>query len=211
MKSMSLIKLFAVLSAVSTFTTPALAQSPTLESLQQTVSKETTLVSPKPSSREVAELVVVFPSNIRVETSDEATHPMTLFLAQDIIDNQGNLIAPVNSPVRAQLTTTEDGVIIVADSILASGQSISLRAVSSLIPGTTIKNAVPDSGRRRQAGVFDSLAGGIAGALGADLPTLQQARFGGNVLGYVVGESSEPQQVREVMIPAGTVHILSVD
>ena len=212
MKSTSLVKFFAILSAVGTLAAPALAQSPKLESLQRTANQETTLVSPKPSAyKEVTELAVIFPSNIRLETSEAATHPMTLFLAQDIIDAQGNLIAPINSPVKAQLMTTENGVTIVAESILASGQSISVRAVSPLIPGITIERAPGDSHRSNQADVFDSLAGGVAGALGADLPAFQQARFGGKVFGYLVGGSSESQQVREVMIPAGTVHILSVD
>ena len=202
MKPLFFVKLALAFSTLSVLSTPALAQISTTASTQTT--EQATL------TKESMEIPIFFPTDITVDIDNTEEFPITLFLAQDLMDVQGNLLAPVNSFVRAQLNPSEDGLQIVAESIVVAGQSIPLRATSSLLPSTTVTQTTGDQNGQRQAARMRDIAGGIAGALGADLETSDQVSFGGSVIGFLVGSSS-PQQVREVRIPAGTVHLLKLD
>ena len=203
MKMLFFAKLSLVASTLCTISMPALAQLPTAPIIQS--AEQATL------SQEITEIPIYFPADVRVDTDNDTASPITLLLAQDLMNKQGQLLAPMHSLVKAQLVPSEDGLRIAAESILVSGQSIPFQATSSLLPNTTETEMTSEQNGGRQAATMGDIAGGVAGAFGADLEASDQAIFGGKVLGFLFGSSSSPEQTHEVSIPAGTVHILELN
>ena len=155
------------------------------------------------------ELAVIFPNTLRLNVDVSQSYPMTLLLAQTVLDAQGNVIAPAQSPVRASVRAVDNGVQITAESIVVAGRSIPISAASSIIPSHTItqQTSMQQGARYSQAGLV--IGDSISAIFDADLDTSFQVGSAGKLLGFLVGVSS-PEQTSEVTIPVGSVHLMRV-
>lgn len=158
-------------------------------------------------------IAVIVPQNIHFDTGNSQSTPLTLVLAQPLIDSQGLEIAPANSLVTAQLVPSGNGAQIIADSVLVNGHTLNIRAVSSIIPSTSIE--VSDQQARAEIntnslGRTGMAAGCALGSLMGSECNSEAIQTGGSI-GLVLGfftnnNTSETQQV--VQIRQGSLFVL---
>ena len=79
-------------------------------------------------------IAATFCSAIKFENERDDRFPVTLFLARPIMDNDGSILAPVNSLVNAQVEPTKEGVKIQIDAIVIGGRLISVKTSALSIP-----------------------------------------------------------------------------
>lgn len=83
---------------------------------------------------EASVVAVTFCSAVKFETEREDRFPVTLFLARPIMDNDGGILAPVNSLVNALVEPTSEGVKIHVDAIVIGGRLIPVKTSALSIP-----------------------------------------------------------------------------
>lgn len=83
---------------------------------------------------EASVVAVTFCSAVKFETEREDRFPVTLFLARPIMDNDGGILAPINSLVNAQVEPTSEGVKIQVDAIVIGGRLIPVKTSALSIP-----------------------------------------------------------------------------
>jgi hypothetical protein len=81
-----------------------------------------------------AAIVVTFCSGFEFDTKQEASFPATVFLARPIIDSDGNIAAPVNSLVRAQLKPVDEGAEIKAEALVVGGRVVPIETTALSVP-----------------------------------------------------------------------------
>lgn len=83
---------------------------------------------------EASAIAVTFCSAIKFENEREDGFPVTLFLARPLMDDDGGILAPVNSLVNAQVKPTSKGVKIQVDAIVIGGRMIPVKTSTLSIP-----------------------------------------------------------------------------
>ena len=201
----SLCRVALTLSLIGATTLPAVA-----ESLQTGVSN---FQSPLPNQAvtlpQTTALLVSFPNEVVADVGANESVPLTLPLAQPLFDPLGRAIVPANTPISLRIRPHEEGALLVTESIVVNGQYVPLQAQSHFIPGQTITRATAQQMARTNSAVYGNLSTSLAGAAGADLPTLQRAGFAGAAFGIISGLSS-PDNLRIVRIAPGSVHTLAL-
>ena len=144
MKKSVLLSAAIALVALGPNTLPASAQQ-AAPVYSQSIQQTTTI----PQS---AAIVVAFPDGVQFKGRKRDKQPVTLMLVQPVLDSSGNVVAPANSLVQAQLEPVgKRGVQIRAESIIAGGQVISIQAVSSTIPAARVTDSVAAAENERTA------------------------------------------------------------
>ncbi|MEM7063423.1 MAG: hypothetical protein AAF572_09695 [Cyanobacteria bacterium P01_B01_bin.77] len=166
------------------------------------------------SIQAVEGVAVVIPQTIIFNADEGQELPLTLALAQPILDRRGNILAPSNSLLNAKIIPSNNGGQIVAETLMVNGQVISLRAYSSVIPSTTI---TVDDGRSRAENNANNLSR-VGMALGCTVENFtneecnsNSMRTGGSI-GLVFGLMSnrrEPETREVVQIPQDSLMILT--
>ena len=154
-------------------------------------------------------ITITFSSPVTFDAGQKQSLPITAFLAQPLLDSNGNIVAPANSPVSVQLKPTQGGVQIQAESLVIGGRVIPIQASSLFIPGHTVTAA--------NNGTTQPVLGNIGGSIGnilnsATHSTTDLAPMGtnvGSVLDAVLGSGSS-KSVRVVEIPQGSIYILTL-
>lgn len=82
------------------------------------------------------EIPVFYDVAQKVIVSPQETAPLTLKVAQDIKDSQGNIIIPKGSSIRGELQPQRDGTQFVAREVMIDGKNYSLDASSEIITRT---------------------------------------------------------------------------
>lgn len=120
-----------------------------------------------PSSSAIA---VTFCAGFEVNSKHKSGFPATLFLARPLLDSNGNMIAPVNSLVTAQLKPTGEGVEITAEALVIGGLVVPIKTSTLSIPMISSvrqeSNAYYSSGQNNQ-GLVLGLANGVQRWLGS--------------------------------------------
>lgn len=83
---------------------------------------------------EFSVIAVAFCSAIKFENERDDHFPVTLFLARPIMDANGEIVAPVNSLVSAQVEPTSRGVKIQVDALVVGGRLIPVKTAALSIP-----------------------------------------------------------------------------
>ena len=203
----SLCRLALTLSLIGATTLPAVAES--LETGINSLQSPSSLPTQTVTLPLTTALLVAFPSEVVADVGANESVPLTLPLAQPIFDTYGRALVPANSPVNLRIRPHEEGALLVTESIVVNGQYVPLKAQSHFIPGQTITRATAQQMARTNSAVFGNLSTSLAGAAGADLPTLERAGFVGAAFGIVSGLSS-PDNLRIVRIAPGSVHSLAL-
>ena len=210
MKRTALISLALATSLLNSTTLPALANPTT--SYNQNSYQGVTI------SQSTA-IVVGFPQGLEIDAKQKESQSLTLPLAQPITDSYGNELVSAGSLVSVKIVPEDKkGVYIVAESIIAGGQLIPVKASSSKIASVKIKVKTAKDQARENRAVFGNLGGNVAVALtntnseSASAAT-KDATTGaavGNALGMVTGLLSA-EHVYIVRIPQGSVYVLELD
>ena len=119
-------------------TLPAFAQIATANSQEQNSSIQLDSNRTTPTIPQSTAIVVTFPSDFSFDAGDGKNYPITLRLAEPIMDNKGNLVAPANSPVDATLVPTDGDAQIIVKSLIINGKLVPVQAVSRNIPSVRI-------------------------------------------------------------------------
>jgi hypothetical protein len=202
MKTHALLGIALAFSTLTSTILPASAEQPLFTSPQ--ISNQTATI---PQSTAIA---VKFPVETTVDVGRKQDYPITLFLAQPLLDSDGNIVAPTNSPVSAYLKPAEEGGRIVAESVVVGGRVVPIQASSSVIPGNVITVTSGDKKADQNRGVFSRLLGTLAGAVtGGKTESIEQAGLLGAGIGIISGITS-PEKVRVVQIPQGSVYVLAL-
>jgi len=202
MKNNTLLSIAMVVLASTTNAIPAIAQSTQTHNLQ---AQSQTRILPKSSA-----LVIAFPQEVQVDSGKKKSYPMTVLLAQPILDQNGTEIVKANSPVAVELVPYKKDIKIVAKSIIVGGKVVSIQATSPVIPSQKITVKSGNQKAKRNSKVTASLGGSIAGAFGGDTDSTIQGGYAGNAIGIVTGLTSA-KKIRLVNIPQGSVHILELE
>ncbi|AFY55438.1 hypothetical protein Riv7116_2957 [Rivularia sp. PCC 7116] len=202
MKNNTLLSIAMVVLASTTNAIPAIAQSNQPENLQ---TQSQTSVLPKSSA-----LVIAFPQQVQVDSGKKKSYPMTVLLAQPILDQNGTEVVKANSPVAVELVPYKKDIKIVAKSIIVGGKVVSIQATSPVIPSQKITVKSANQKAKRNSKVSTNLGGSIVGALGGDSNSTMKGGLAGNAIGIVTGLTSA-KKIRLVNIPQGSVHILELE
>lgn len=115
-------------------------------------------------------IAVTFCAGFEVNSKHKSGFPATLFLARPLLDSNGNMIAPVNSLVTAQLKPTGEGVEITAEALVIGGLVVPIKTSTLSIPMISSvrqeSNAYYSSGQNNQ-GLVLGLANGVQRWLGS--------------------------------------------
>jgi hypothetical protein len=202
MKSHLLLGLLCSLSVTIPTTLPAKAQS--YPQSQQTYSSTSTVI---PQSTAIT---VAFPAQMVIDAKKEQDYPTTLMLAQPLFDNNGNQLAPQNSPVAVRVHPTKDGAQIIAESLVIQGRTVAIQASSPTLPSrkVTISSGVDQAKALSPLGgrIGGGLLGGIGGGNFADFNT---GAMLGSGIGAIAGLASA-KSVHVVEIPQGSVYVLTL-
>ncbi|MGF1479722.1 MAG: hypothetical protein ACFB4I_09555 [Cyanophyceae cyanobacterium] len=80
-------------------------------------------------------IAITFCSQVQFDAEEqESSFPTTVYLAQPITDVDGNILAPINSLVSAQVTPTDEGVQLHAEALVIGGQYISIETPVVSVP-----------------------------------------------------------------------------
>lgn len=83
-------------------------------------------------------VITTFCSNVLFNQEQASSFPVTLSLARPIMDSNGNVIAPINSLIRANINATEDeGIKIEPKAVIIGGQYIPINTSSVAVPALT--------------------------------------------------------------------------
>lgn len=83
---------------------------------------------------EASAITVTFCSTVRFDSKHKSTFPAVAYLARPVMDSNGNVLAPVNSLVNAQLKPTKEGVKISADALVVGGRFIPIKTAQLSVP-----------------------------------------------------------------------------
>lgn len=207
----SIILTFATLSAMIPLTSPVMANS------HHFVNKSSSHYHQEITLNKSTAFTVGFSQPIQFEASQGKTSPITALLAQPVVDSIGNVIIPQNSPITTRLVSTEQGVRIVAESVVIGSQALPIHAVSPILAETKVTITQAPQ-QKRKGKMLGSLGGSIASFFGDSdnksekNDTMMQGMLGGNALGILVELGAEtPQEKSVVQIPQGSVHILTLE
>lgn len=135
-------------------------------------------------------LIIQVSNTVQLDASSAQVnnYPLTLSLAEPIIDRSGAIAAQVGAPVVGRLVATEDGIKIALDSVVMGGRVVKVQASSSIIPTLAATREVVDN---------------------------ESPNFGESVVGAIFGISVNNQpQVEEfqvLQINSGSTYVLSLD
>lgn len=157
-------------------------------------------------------VVIKLPGVVNVDVGQKQDYPLTVPLAQPLMDLQGNEVVPVNTPVSVKLKPENGGARIVAESIVVRGQIVPIQAMTAVIPGTTIEQVSGAERAREQSGMLGNLFGSVMGATARSSRKAEMFDQGGMIggaIGILSGMSS-PKNIRVVQLPAESVYVLSL-
>jgi hypothetical protein len=135
-------------------------------------------------------LIIQVSNTVQLDASSAQVnnYPLTLSLAEPIIDRSGAIAAQVGAPVVGRLVATDDGIKIALDSVVMGGRVVKVQASSSIIPTLAATREVVDN---------------------------ESPNFGESVVGAIFGISVNNQpQVEEfqvLQINSGSTYVLSLD
>ncbi len=222
MKAHLLLGLACLTAAIAPFQSAVLAQPTPLQVPVETsieTSGESPIESPSEASRPSSQItipqstgiIVSFPAAVVVDVGQRQDFPLTLPLAQAILDDAGNVIAPENTPVSIVLKPTDGGAQIVAQSLVIAGQIVPIQASSPMIPGTTITHMRANDRAVENGAVWGRIMGSGFGFLGnGDPDRFDRGAMLGSAMGLLSGLRS-PENTRVVQIPQGSVYVLSLE
>lgn len=184
-------------------TVPAMAEQTVPYDLQ---TQEQLNVIPQSSA-----LVVTFPQPVQLDAGQNNSLPMTLLLAQPIVDAVGRELVPSNSPIAVKLISSGENIRIVAESIVIGGQVVPIQATSSIIPSTRKTVVSGNEQARRNSPVGSRFGSSLVGAIGGgDNDSIITGGLAGNAVGIFVGMVS-PKKVPVVSISQGSAYILKLE
>lgn len=181
--------------------TPEAADDPLQQ--EQEIQPEQSISIPKSTA-----IAATFCSAIKFENARKSSFPVTLFLARPIVDQDGSVLAPVNSLVSAQLKPTSEGVQIKLDALVVGGQFIPIQTSVISIPVLyTVKQDGVDYGYDDQLrrGVVFNVANGLQSWLGNQgfLPSTASGVLGAGlaIASGVSAGSGRPEAAKEMEVP----------
>jgi uncharacterized protein YcfJ len=124
--------------------------------------------------------------------NNDRTYPYSLLVAEDVLDNNGNVAIPANSEIRGTFRPAKGGLVYVADSISINGRIYTVNATSKLL--RDVKDPRYQEGGKIAGDAAIGAAGGaVIGLLtgGVNLGGI----LGGAATGAVVGNVTAPQVV----------------
>jgi hypothetical protein len=161
---------------------------------------------------QTAGVVIKLPGAVNVDVGQKQDFPLTVPLAQPLMDLQGNEIVPVNTPVSVKLKPENGGARIVAESIVVRGQIVPIQAMTAVIPGNTIEQVSSSERARENSGMFGNLFGSVMGATARNSRKAEMFDQGGMIggaIGILSGMGS-PKNIRLVQLPADSVYVLTL-
>jgi hypothetical protein len=202
MNTRTLVSIACSLSLLSSFTAPAKAQP--VPSQPAPVSQNITI----PQNTAV---VISFPASVTVDVGQKKDYPLTVPLASAIKDEQGNVIAPENTPVTIVLQPSDGGAKIVAQSLIVNGKIVAIKASSQAIPGTTITQKRANDKAIENGSVWGRIGGSTLGFISqGDPDQFDRGAMLGSAIGLVTGLRSA-ENIRVVQIPQSSVYVLSLE
>ena len=152
--------------------------------------------------------------DISADVGSQQTTPLILELVQPILDSTGNIIAPENSLIKAQLVPHEKGAFILTESIITHNQEFKVTLQSDVIPGETI--TLSDSNTEARDNITAYSQGGVNAACGViglfggncTSKTMQTGGSLGGFVGFLAGKTA-PETMQIVQIPRNKMYILS--
>ncbi|MEH2158061.1 hypothetical protein [Nostoc sp.] len=206
MKTQMLLSLACSMSVLSSIILPANAQPVTTQPLQPTPAVNQEINIPQDTA-----IIVSFPASVTVDVGQKKDYPLTLPLASAIKDNQGNIVAPENTPVTITLKPTDGGAKIVAQSLVVNGRIVSIKASSQMIPGTTITHMRANDKAVENGSVWGRIGGSTLGFFSqGDPEQFDRGAMLGGAVGLISGLRSA-ENTRIVQIPQSSVYVLSLE
>ncbi|MHC0061953.1 hypothetical protein ACWATR_03375 [Nostoc sp. UIC 10890] len=206
MKMQMLLSLACSISVLGSIILPANAQPVIIQPTQpnQAVNQEINI--PQDTA-----IIVSFPASVTVDVGQKKDYPLTLPLASAIKDNQGNVVAPENTPVTITLKPIDGGAKIVAQSLVVNGRIISIKASSQIIPGTTITHMRANDKAVENGSVWGRIGGSTLGFFSqGDPEQFDRGAMLGSAVGIISGLRSA-ENTRIVQIPQSSVYVLSLE
>lgn len=161
---------------------------------------------------QTAGVIIKLPGAVNIDVGQKQDYPLTVPLAQPLMDLQGNEVVPANTPVSVKLKSENGGARIVAESIVVRGQIVPMQAMTAVIPGTTIEQMSGAERAREQSGMMGNLFGSVMGATARSnrkAEMFDQGGMIGGAIGILSGMNS-PKNLRVVQLPADSVYVLSL-
>ena len=167
-------------------------------------------LAPQPNTQSMA-IIVAFPSQVDFNITKQQQQPATLLLAQPVVNSAGEVIAPVNSPVKATLVATEEGATIQVEAIIVSGQVLPVLAISSELPSTEIVVSTDSQNSGKGARFWGKTGMAIGCVFGGC--SIESQRVGGSagaVIGAFSGNRNGSDTERVVQVAPNSVYILPI-
>jgi hypothetical protein len=90
--------------------------------------------TPRITIPEASAITVTFCSTVRFDSKHRSIFPVVAYLARPVMDNNGNVLAPVNSLVNAQLKPTKEGVQVSVDALVVGGRFVPIKTAQLPVP-----------------------------------------------------------------------------
>ncbi|ODH00258.1 hypothetical protein A4S05_04000 [Nostoc sp. KVJ20] len=206
MKMQMLLSLACSISVLGSIILPANAQPVMIQPTQPTQA-----VNPEINIPQDTAIIVSFPASVTVDVGQKKDYPLTLPLASAIKDNQGNVVAPENTPVTITIKPIDGGAKIVAQSLVVNGRIVSIKASSQIIPGTTITHMRANDKAVENGSVWGRIGGSTLGFFSqGDPEQFDRGAMLGSAVGIISGLRSA-ENTRIVQIPQSSVYVLSLE
>lgn len=206
MKMQMLLSLACSISVLGSIILPANAQPVIIQPTQPTQAVNQEINIPQDTA-----IIVSFPASVTVDVGQKKDYPLTLPLASAIKDNQGNVVAPENTPVTITIKPIDGGAKIIAQSLVVNGRIVSIKASSQIIPGTTITHMRANDKAVENGSVWGRIGGSTLGFLSqGDPEQFDRGAMLGSAVGIISGLRSA-ENTRIVQIPQSSVYVLSLE
>ncbi|MFW9263954.1 hypothetical protein [Nostoc sp. CALU 546] len=206
MKMQMLLSLACSISVLGSIILPANAQPVMIQPTQPTQAVNQEINIPQDTA-----IIVSFPASVTVDVGQKKDYPLTLPLASAIKDNQGNVVAPENTPVTITIKPIDGGAKIIAQSLVVNGRIVSIKASSQIIPGTTITHMRANDKAVENGSVWGRIGGSTLGFFSqGDPEQFDRGAMLGSAVGIISGLRSA-ENTRIVQIPQSSVYVLSLE
>lgn len=154
-------------------------------------------------------IVIKILENHQLDAGQNKHYSTTFLLASPILNNNGYVIVPSNSPVQGKIITGEGKAEIVVESLVINGKVVPVNTQSVTITGTKVTTVSRTQKAQKISNGLSRFASSVVGVFGGNSDEIIQGGFGGNATGILAGVLS-PDQVSVVQINQGSTYVLTL-
>ena len=201
----------------------ALSYLPTASAAPRIITQTVEQKSTAPTTAQIKQLsptipqstAVLFslPTDVVIDAREPQEYSLVAQLVQPILNNTGNIVVPVNSPIMVKLTPTEKGAKLTVGFLIIQGRMTPVLTSSTTFLGQKISKKKAKESIEQSSRLYSEATNGVVsavvGTIGSGLDVAKRSVLG--VTGLSIFSGLIPsKKTLIVTVPQSSVHVLTL-